>query len=396
MSMATPTVENSRVQTLVRRIARLDAQPARLEAVALGLVDALLEGDDETLAAALQALRDARARADGDRESAGWLDAAIAFAHWGLERVPSRVAVARGTQAHDFLSALQGDGSAPTLRADGTPHLGSAALRRLLETDETQVSRTGRRLLESGLVTRRKVGRQVFWRLSPRGQRALEEAPAPQRSRNSEFWQEAIRRGFEAASGDEPGEPREVDPTRERIIESALELHGRQGIQATTWPEIADKAGVPVETVEALFPTPDDLVRSCGQHFMESLQLPPHDRAPEVFAGASSENERIRRLVETFFGVYERGADGITAGRRERRDVPVVDEAQEELDNTLDALVAEALRPLRPDSSSVASLRALTDLEVWRTLRHQGATPETAVDEASGAVERWLEAQPAR
>ena len=82
-----------------------------------------------------------------------------------------------------------------------------------------------------------------------------------------------------------------------------------------------------METVEALFPTQDDLVRSCGQHLMESLQLPPPDRAPEVFAGASSENERIGRLVETFFGAYERGAEGITAGRRERKDVPVVDES---------------------------------------------------------------------
>jgi AcrR family transcriptional regulator len=236
----------------------------------------------------------------------------------------------------------------------------------------------------------------VFWQLTPRGQRALEDAPAPQRSPNSEFWQEALRRGFEAAYGDEPGEPREVDPTRERIIECSLELHNSQGIRATTWPEIAEMAGVPVETVEALFPTLDDLARSCGRHFMESLRLPPADRAPEVFAGASSEDERIRRLVETFFGAYERGADGITAGRRERRDVPAVDESMEELDNTFDALVAEALRPLRPDNSSVAALRALTDLEVWRTLRDQGATPEAAVDQASAAVERWLEALPAR
>jgi AcrR family transcriptional regulator len=382
--MAAPTVDHSRAPALMRRIARLDAEPAR-ETVALGLVDALLERDDETLAAALHALRDARARADGDHALVGWLDAAIAFAHWGLERGPSQAAVAQGTRAHDFLSVL-----------DGSPQLGSTELRRLLETDETQVSRTGRRLLESGLVARRKVGRQAFWQLTPRGQRALEEAPAPPRSPNSEFWQEALRRGFEAASGDEPGEPREVDPTRERIIESALELHTSQGIQATTLPEVADMAGVPVETVKALFPTQDDLARSCGEHFMESLQLPPADRAPEVFAGASSENERIHRLVETFFGVYERGADGITAGRRERKDVPAVDEAQEELDTTLDALVVVAVRPLRPDSSSVASLRALTDLEVWRTLRHQGATPEAAVDQASAAVERWLEARPAR
>ena len=106
-------------------------------------------------------------------------------------------------------------------------------------------------------------------------------------------------------------------------------------------------------------------------------------------------DERIRRLVETFFGAYERGANGITVGRRERRDVPAAGESMEELDNTLDALVVEALRPLPADSSSLASLRALTDVEVWRSLRHQGATPEAAVDEASAAVERWLEARPA-
>src|SRR4051794_38558917 len=132
--MVMPTV--SRADVLVPRIARLDAEPARLEAVMLGLVDALLERDGETLGAALDALRDARARTDDDRELAGWLDAAIAFAHWGLERMPSQAVVAQGTQAHDFLRMLQ-----------GSPHLGSAELRRILDVDETQVSRTGRRLL---------------------------------------------------------------------------------------------------------------------------------------------------------------------------------------------------------------------------------------------------------
>jgi len=382
MAGSSATVNDPRAQSLTRRIARLNTEPARREAVALGLVDSVLGGDDKALAGALDALRDARARADGDQELVGWLDAAIAFAHWGLERLPSPVAVAQGTQAHDFLRVL----------AD-SPQLGSTALRRLLEVDDTQVSRTGRRLLESGLIIRRKVGREVFWQLSPRGQRALEEAPAAERSPNSEFWQEAIRRGFEAASGDEPGKRREVDPTRERIIECTLELHKSRGIRATSRAEIARTAGVPAETLDALFPTQDDLERSCGEHVMESLQLPPADRGPDVFAGASSENERIHRLVETFFGVYERSADAIVAGRRERKDVPVAEESMQEIDYTFDTLVVEALRPLDPPTSSVESLRALTDLEVWRTLRDQGATPAAAVDQASVAVERWLAAR---
>jgi AcrR family transcriptional regulator len=378
---------NPRTSALVRRIARLEPDPGRLDAVALGLVDAVLEADAETLGAALDALRDARARAGEREQLLGWLDAAIAFAHWGLERVPSPSGVARGTHAHEFLAVLE-----------GSPQVGSAELRRLLETDETQVSRTGRRLLESGLVTRRKAGRQVFWQLSPRGRRALEQAPepTPRRPHSSSFWLDALRRGFEGAAGDEPGPRRDVDPTRERIVERTLELHTARGIQATTWQQIAASADVPVETVQGIFPTQDDLVRACAEHVLESLRMPPPDRAPDVFSAASSEQERIRRLVETLFGVYERGAPGIAVGRRERAEVPAAGESMDQLDTSLDALVTEALRPRRLDSSSVASLRALTDLEVWRALRDQGASPEAAVEQASAAVERWLEGRPAR
>ena len=60
-------------------------------------------------------------------------------------------------------------------------------------------------------------------------------------------------------------------------------------------------------------------------------------------------------------------ADAIVAGRRERKDVPVAEESMQEIDYTFDTLVVEALRPLDPPTSSVESLRALTDLEVWRS-----------------------------
>jgi hypothetical protein len=92
--------------------------------------------------------------------------------------------------------------------------------------------------------------------------------------------------------------------------------------------------------------------------------------------------------------VYERGGDGIAVGRRERGDLPALDEGVVELEHSFDAVVTEALRPLGPDSSSITSVRALPDLEVWRALRDQGATPEAAVDHVTTAVERWLEAQP--
>src|SRR4051812_35903027 len=126
--MAAPTVD--RADALVRRIAQLDAAPRRRDAVALGLVDAVLERDSATLTAVLDALRAAHTPAGADTGLTGWLAAAIAFAHWGLERSPSLTPVARGTQAHAFLEALA-----------GSPRSGSADLRDLLDTDDTQVSR---------------------------------------------------------------------------------------------------------------------------------------------------------------------------------------------------------------------------------------------------------------
>jgi AcrR family transcriptional regulator len=417
VAVPTPTVDhrqrgfqaNPRARALTRRIADLglarSADDARLEALALGLVDALLEADETTLRTALEALRDARGRAlaaepepGPERERLlGWLACMIAVAQWALERlVPESTlaAVPAGSQAYVFLQALE-----------RSPHLGSAQLRQLLETDETQVSRTGRRLLESGLVTRRKVGRRAFWELTPRGRRALELAPAgpPAASPDGDsgragesFWMEAIRRGFEGAAGDEPsGERRHVDPTRERIVVSTLALHRELGIQATTWPKIASRAGVPEETVEAYFPTLDDLIVGCGQHVLRSLRLPPPERAAEIFGGAASEQERVRRLVDTIFGAYEREGPSLEGARRERAQLPLVDESLEQVDVSLDALVAEALRPRRPEPSSIASVRALTDVTMWRALRDQGASPAASVQEASTAVERWLEARPA-
>ena len=103
----------------------------------------------------------------------------------------------------------------------------------------------------------------------------------------------------------------------------------------------------------------------------------------------------MRRLVDAIFGAYEREGAALEAGRLERAQLPVVDESLRQLDVSLDALVAEALRPRR-DPSSIASVRALTDVTVWRALRDQGASPAASVETASAAIERWLEARPVR
>lgn len=201
---------------------------------------------------------------------------------------------------------------------------------------------------------------------------------------------EAIRRGFEGAGGDEPGERRSVDPTRERIVESTLALHTELGIRETGWADIAARAGVPVETVNEYFPTLDDLIVGCGQHFVGSLRLPPPERAPELFADSGTQAERVRRLVEVLFDVYERGGATMQRGHLDQAGMPLVADAMATVDSAIDALVAEAIGPDAASPEGVASVRALTDLTIWQALRERGASPEASVDQAAATVERWL------
>ena len=386
------TQAEARAPSLVRRIAAIDARrppsAERLEALALGLVDALLDADDATLREALAALRSARARAIGVGQDGsaliGWLDSLLAVAHWGLERVAETAAVARGTRAWEFLDALSDAG-----------RLGSSELRERLETDETQVSRTGRQLLEAGLVGRSRAGRNVNWQITPRGRRALELAGETEpATRDTSFWMEAIRRGFEAAGGDEPGQRRSVDPTRELIVESTLALHDQLGITQTSWDAIAARADVPLETVRQHFPTLDDLVMGCGSHLLSSLRLPPPERAAEAFGGADTRPERVRRLVELLFDVYERRGVSLAGGHDVAAELPLVADSMATVDSVIDALVAEAIGPDAQSAESVASVRALTDLVMWSALRERGLSPGAAVDQAAATVERWLETRP--
>ena len=224
-----------------------------------------------------------------------------------------------GTQAWHFLSAL----------AETSP-LGSSDLRERLDTDETQVSRTGRRLREAGLASRRKVGRSVSWELTAVGARALAGredpprrggAPAADEPGGAAWWRDVMRRAWVAPPGSEH-EP-SGDPELDRILNAAGWLHVHQGVLATTWPQIAERAGVSVAAVGERFATLEDLVPACGGMAWRHLRFPPPEVAAELFAGEELE-ERLRLLVERIFDVYERAARDLELLRREGPSLPVL------------------------------------------------------------------------
>jgi AcrR family transcriptional regulator len=177
--------------------------------------------------------------------------------------------------------------------------------------------------------------------------------------------------------------------TRQRIIDATRELHGEQGIAATSWDDIAARAGVGVGTVYRHFPSLDELIPACGEISMQVIALPdPHDAAA-VFAGIDTPTERIERLVQEAFAAYERGAPQLRAIRDEPDVHPVVAESGEQLEASLAALVEAA--GIAPADRAVA--RAMVDLGTWQALRDQGLAPAEAVDAASRMLAAWVAAR---
>jgi AcrR family transcriptional regulator len=182
-----------------------------------------------------------------------------------------------------------------------------------------------------------------------------------------------------------------VEATRSRILAATRELHEEQGIVGTSWDQIARKAGVGVGTVYRHFPTLDELVPACGALVMEALALP--EDAPSQFVGVPEEVEpRLRRLTEVLFGIWERGARSIEVARREHA-VPGIPErvreSYERFEQLFDELVDEALRPLgaRAERDTV---RALTEIGVWRALTERGIEQQDAVDTVTRLLVCWL------
>ena len=167
-----------------------------------------------------------------------------------------------------------------------------------------------------------------------------------------------------------------VAQTRQRIVDATRQLHGEQGIAATSWDEIAARAGVGVGTVYRHFPSLDELIPACGEVTMQQLALPDPDG---LFDGLGDLAARIDRLVGELFAIYERGAPELRAIRREPDVHPRVSQDRDQLEALLNALIDEALRPLKISRKDLAVVRAMVDLSTWEALRDQDLNPAEAV-----------------
>lgn len=177
-----------------------------------------------------------------------------------------------------------------------------------------------------------------------------------------------------------------VAQTRQRIVEATLSLHGEKGVAATSWDDIAARAGVGVGTVYRHFPTLDELVPACGEIAMRVVDLPDPADAATLFEQIPEPADRIRRLVREVYALYERAAHILRAIRRDAGVHERLARDHEAIEASLSALVDEALRSLDVTRADRAVVRAMVDLNCWDALRQQGLEPAEAVAAAADMV----------
>jgi AcrR family transcriptional regulator len=169
-----------------------------------------------------------------------------------------------------------------------------------------------------------------------------------------------------------------VEATRRRILEATSACHRERGMTVTGMDDVARRAGVAIGTVYRHFPTLETLVGACGAVFMDRFALPEPQHAPELFRGARTRQQRLSRLVDVLAERYRGGALGFVRVREAKDAFEATAAAHQRIERSLDALVAEALRPLRYSAPRRQALRALVDPRVWQSLIEHGSDPDSA------------------
>jgi AcrR family transcriptional regulator len=180
--------------------------------------------------------------------------------------------------------------------------------------------------------------------------------------------------------------------TRERIIQATMALHDERGITQTSINDIAARAGVGAATVLRHFPDINALVTACGQHVAAEMAPPSPADAPALFAGLSTTDERLGKLVRELHAFYERGHVRIEIAGQDRSRVEALDRFLTMLDEGRRALLRAAMAPDNPDDALIAALMALSSICVWKSLRDSGFSPDAMAAFHTAILRRAAEA----
>jgi AcrR family transcriptional regulator len=179
--------------------------------------------------------------------------------------------------------------------------------------------------------------------------------------------------------------------TKQRITESAVELHGTLGPARTSMKAVAEHAGVPRSTVYRHFADEEALFGACSAHW--AAENPPPDIS--LWAQIDDPNERLEVALDELYAYYRRAGGMLDKLLRDEAQVPIVAKLFATY-HQFQELVAEILmrgRGLRGKARkrTRAAIAHATAFRTWQQLTEEG---ELADDEAADLMRRLIAASP--
>jgi AcrR family transcriptional regulator len=172
----------------------------------------------------------------------------------------------------------------------------------------------------------------------------------------------------------------QVERTRLRITEAAIELHGSIGPARTTITAVAERAGVDRLTVYRHFPDEDALFRACSSHWRALHPTPD----PAAWAAVADPERRVRIALRELYGWYRETHPMMERVRRDGPLVPALAEPRRAWDAYLATvlLVLERGWGTRGRNKVVlgAALAHAVDHGSWLQLSRQGLDDDEAVE----------------
>jgi AcrR family transcriptional regulator len=181
----------------------------------------------------------------------------------------------------------------------------------------------------------------------------------------------------------------QVEATRGRIVDAAIECFTELGISAATMRGIGIRADVAPGTLRTHFRTRDALERAMVERMASEVALPDLS----IFDGARSIDERLARLI---------GAGGIFTDQARRlyrmwlREPMLTSpwiEQGAEYGARWEELMRVALGSLADDEDSMAVLRAVIHPEFFDSLRAGGRSTEDVSALVTAVVVPWFAAR---
>ncbi len=169
--------------------------------------------------------------------------------------------------------------------------------------------------------------------------------------------------------------------TRQRITESAVELHGSLGPARTSIKAIAEHAGVPRSTVYRHFPDEEAVFGACSAHW--SVEHPPPDLGR--WERIADPDERLQVALAELYDYYEGAAPMLDKLLRDESVVPVVAELMQTFHQLFPAIAEILLRGRglrgRAKERTRAAIAHAIAFRTWQQLtEEQGLAAEMAAD----------------